>query len=129
MAARIKPAGSTQAERDLISLGRIESYMDCLIKDSFQCPSCAKETPVKELNAGAVQLIRARYDKLRPSLSSVEQTVHNADDTLSEDAIMQKLAALVEAYPDLLQRILAAQARAKAEPVADAQIDPAAKSA
>lgn len=104
MAARRKPAGQTQVERDAIALGRIESYMDCLIKGTFNCPSCGKETETKELSTTAVQLIRARYDKLRPSLSAVEQTTIDAPRT--QDEIINDIKALLAANPALLETLL-----------------------
>jgi len=111
MAARKKPAGQTQQERDRISLGRIESYMDAVIVGHFQCPTCQEKAQIKEISSGAVALIKARYDKLRPSLSAVEQTNVNPDDKLTEADILQRFQQLIDAYPDLLAKLLADRAK------------------
>ena len=73
---RIKPAGQNQVERDAIALGVIESYMDAVATNNLLCPKCQKPHDFKEITPVQAQLIRARYDKLRPSLSAVEQTTH-----------------------------------------------------
>lgn len=112
MAARKKPTGSTQAERDRIALGRIESYMDGLIKGHLICPSCRKDMEIKELPVSAVQLLRARYDKLRPSLQAIEQTNHDARDTADPSQLTAKLAALFTEKPQLLEQIQALMATA-----------------
>jgi len=102
--ARHKPPGKTQAERDAIALGRIESYMDQLSEGHINCPSCKKDYEIKELPATAVALIRARYDKLRPSLSAVEQT--NVEAARSQDDIINDIKALLMAKPELLATML-----------------------
>jgi hypothetical protein len=104
MPARKKPAGQSQVERDAIALGRIESYMDCLIKDTFICPSCKKDTPVKDLSSSAVTLIRSRYDKLRPTLQAVEQT--NVNPERSKDDIINDIRAILEVKPELLSTLI-----------------------
>jgi hypothetical protein len=106
MARRIKPAGQTQAERDLIALGRIESYMDSVVTSQQVCPTCNTTFPFREITPGAAQLLRARYDKLRPSLSSIEQTNLNPEDKATESDILAKLSALVAEHPDLIRSLL-----------------------
>ena len=64
-----------------------------------------------ELQPTQLKAIELILQRTVASLSSVEQTVHNADDTLSEDQLLAKFSALFEAQPGLLQRILALQAR------------------
>ena len=66
-----------------------------------------------KLDSTRIAAARAALPFLRPALSSIEQTVHNADDQLTEEQLMAKFQALIEAHPDLLQRLLAMQARAK----------------
>lgn len=105
MSARKKPAGSTQVERDRIALGRIESYMDGVIKNQLQCPTCRKDMEIKELPASAVQLLRSRYDKLRPSLQAVEQTIVDPRDSQDAGQLTAKLAALFTEKPQLLEQI------------------------
>lgn len=111
MSARIKPSGSTQAERDAISLGRIESLIDNVIDTAVECPTCKKKHEIKVLDNSVVTAMRMRYDKLRPSLSATELTSINPDERLSEDQILGKLSALLDQYPDLLQRALAVKAK------------------
>jgi len=64
-----------------------------------------------ELSATQVTALRAIYDKLRPSLSAVEQTTINPDDKLTEEQIMAKFQQLIDAFPDLLTKLLADRAK------------------
>lgn len=78
MAARNKPAGQTKEERDRISRGRIESFIDDLATKHLQCPTCKSKmdfNDLKDVPPSVASLIKARYDKLAPSLQAVEQTV------------------------------------------------------
>lgn len=104
---RIKPPGKTQAERDRIALGRIESFMDTVASGQLVCPSCNKEFPAKEISPVVATLIRARYDKLRPSLSAVEQTITDDRDKQSEQEVMDKLRDLVKANAAAVRMLLA----------------------
>jgi len=61
--------------------------MDGLIDQQLHCPSCRERFDVKEITAGAVGLIKARYDKLRPSLSAVEQSYAKPEDSLNADEL------------------------------------------
>lgn len=108
---RYKPAGQSQRERDLISLGRIESYMDSIIKGQMQCPTCQEEFPVKDITPAAAQLLRSRYDKLRPTLSAIEQVEPDRRDALRPDELQAKLMALFEKNPGLFESIQAARIR------------------
>jgi hypothetical protein len=63
-----------------------------------------------ELSQTQVMAARILYDKLRPSLSAVEQTITNESDLMSEADIVQKLQALIQAYPDLVRSLLHAPA-------------------
>jgi hypothetical protein len=78
--------------------------MDSLTTGILNCPTCAEDFKIKELTASEVNLIRARYDKLRPSLSAVEQTTHEA--SRSQADILNEIKALLEAKPDLLATLL-----------------------
>lgn len=66
-----------------------------------------------ELESTQLKAIELILQRTVASLSSVEQTVHNADDQLTEEQLMAKFQALFEAHPGLLQRLLAMQARSK----------------
>jgi hypothetical protein len=118
---RLKPAGQTQQERDRISLGRIESYMDAVIVGHFQCPTCQEKAEIKDISSSAVTLIKARYDKLRPSLSAIEQTNVNPDDKLDDSALLDRFKALIAANPELLNLVTQSSNNASITPCADAQ--------
>lgn len=124
MAARIKPAGSTQAERDLISLGRIEALSDGIMGNAITCPSCNKPHKISNLDSSVVAVMRMRYDKLRPTLQAVEQTNIDPQDKLDENQILTKLGALIDAHPDLLQRALAARAKVAETAVSPVAVTP-----
>lgn len=108
MAARIKPAGKTQRERDAKALGMIESYMDGLISGELSCVSCREQFSIKEITPGGVALIRARYDKLRPSLSAVEQTLADPNASKTEEQMVEELVqaftSLARKRPEVLRR-------------------------
>ncbi len=115
MAARIKPSGQSQRERDAISLGRIESLLDSAVGSVVHCPSCQKTHKIKALENNVLNAIKIRYDKLRPSLSAVEQTTISEDEKLDDNQLLMKIAALIEAHPDIVQQALAHKAR-KSQP-------------
>jgi hypothetical protein len=97
----------TQQQRDSIALTKIEKYIDAQIDDVLICPECEKEHgSAKDLSTAAVALIRARYDKLRPTLSAVEQTIH--EEQKSEDELIQGLANAIKANPALLRPVIEA---------------------
>src|SRR3989442_4538829 len=96
MATRQKPAGQTKEERDRISRGRIESFIDGLAAKHLQCPSCKKTmdaNDLKDIPSSVAMLIKARYDKLAPSLQAVEQTVIEPRDQLDPAEVEAKLVA------------------------------------
>lgn len=97
----------TQQQRDGIALTKIEKYIDAQIDDVLICPECKKEHgSTKELSTAAVALIRARYDKLRPTLSAVDQTVH--EEPRSETELIQGLADAIKTNPALLVPVVEA---------------------
>lgn len=109
----------TSQQRDSIALTKIEKYIDSQIDDVLLCPECKKEHgSAKELSTAAVALIRARYDKLRPTLSAVEQTQH--EEQKGEEQIIQELKALFYAKPELLG-LLGLEGRPRPVGVADPQ--------
>lgn len=101
MARRIKPAGSTQEERDRISLGCIESYIDSKLAEHVKCPSCRKQFDIKDLSSGTARLLISRYDKLRPSLSATEVTHVDRRDTTDPAELQAKLRAMYDSNPEL----------------------------
>ena len=94
--ARIKPPGATTAERDAISLGRIESFLDGIIEGKMQCPSCQKEYQVKDLDRSCLAAIEARYDKLRPTLSAVEMQQPDPLEGVSRPDMIARLRLLLQ---------------------------------
>lgn len=97
----------TQQQRDGIALTKIENYIDAQIDDVLQCPKCGQnESTKRELSAAAVALIRSRYDKLRPTLSSVDQTVREEPKTETE--LIQGLADSIMANPAMLRPLVEA---------------------
>jgi hypothetical protein len=109
----------TTHQRDSIALTKIEKYIDAQIDDVLLCPECKKEHgATKELSAAAVALIRARYDKLRPTLSAVEQTQH--EEPKGEEQIIQELRGLFAAKPELLG-LLGLEGKPRLVDVADPQ--------
>lgn len=103
--ARKKPSGATQEERDRIALGVIEAYMDAVTSGTMYCPTCHKAHPFKEITPAAATLLRARYDKLRPTLSAVEQSVTDHRDKLNPAELETRLKAMYEANPELFSFI------------------------
>ena len=107
---QIRRALSLKHQRDEIALTKIENFMDAQMDKVLACPDCGKEYEnVKVIEPAQATLIRARYDKLRPTLSAVEQANIDESDKLSEADIMAKLRALVGANPDLIRTVLDAQ--------------------
>ena len=70
------------------------------------------KTELEQTQIKAIEILMAR---VAPTLSAVEQTNVNADDKLSEDQILTRIAELIDNHPDLLQRALAAKARKQQE--------------
>lgn len=114
-----RPALS-QAQRDQIALGSIESFLDGILHKSLRCVECDKEIDVKKIDPGRVQLIRMRYDKLRPSLSSVEQTVIDPRDKATEDQLLAELQATLASHPAMLD--LAIKVALQVDPTARQRI-------
>ena len=115
--------GMTKHQRDEIALTKIENFMDAQMDKVLACPDCGKEyESVKVIEPAQAALIRARYDKLRPTLSAVEQTIIDDRDSQSEGDIMAKLRALVGAHPDLIRSLLdAQQSSPEAQPESDSE--------
>ena len=59
-----------------------------------------------KVDPARVQAAKALYDKLKPTLASVEQTNINESDLVAEDAILQALESLVARRPDLVDRLV-----------------------
>lgn len=96
----------TSQQRDSIALTKIEKYIDGQIDDVLVCPDCQKEHgAIKELSTAAVALIRSRYDKLRPTLSSSEVTHLDPNDSKSEDELYQDIRRIIAADPHALAKL------------------------
>ncbi len=65
-----------------------------------------------KLDQTRIAAAKAALPFLRPALSSIEQTVHSADDLLTEDQLIDKFMTLAQAHPELLQRLLGMLAKA-----------------
>lgn len=102
MAARTNKPEHDEATKDAI---RASQLLNVLINHST--------SKTGKLSASRIAAARAALPFLRPTLQAVEQTNVSPDDALTEDQIFNKLAALVQAHPDLLQRLLAVQAQAQ----------------
>jgi hypothetical protein len=68
---------------------------------------------LETLSDSRIAAARAALPYLRPALSAIEQTVHNADDTLTEEQLIDKFQAVIADNPGLLQRLNAVQAKLK----------------
>lgn len=100
---------TSQSHRDAEALVRCEELLD------------KQALGKKRLSNATLTAIKIRYDKLRPALSSVEQTVHQDGDELTKEQIMAKFQQLIDAYPDFLQELLALQAKRKPVELHDAE--------
>ena len=69
------------------------------------------EVELSQTQLKAIEMLLART---MPTLTAVEQTTINPDDKLTEEQIMSKFQQLIDAFPDLLTKLLAE--RAKSEP-------------
>lgn len=122
MAARLKPAGQNQREKDAVALGMIEAELDRISKGEVHCASCMKELGIKDLSV-KLQAMKMRYEKLRPNLIATELTLIEPE--RSESDILQELQQLISANPDLIRSLLDAHEAAQAaqarlvEPVID----------
>lgn len=110
----------SQKERDSIALAKLESWIDQIIDGHVTCSVCRKEFEAKELQPSAVALLKARYDKLRPSLSAVEQTTIQAESGTESD-ILAQIKRLTESNQEVREALLAIlmNTPAQSAPVAD----------
>lgn len=103
----------TKQQRDEIALTKIENYMDSQMDKVLACPDCDKKYEnVKDITPAQSALIRARYDKLRPTLSAVEQTVVSDADSASESQLINQLVSIIQARPDVLDTLIAMRQKA-----------------
>jgi Asp-tRNA(Asn)/Glu-tRNA(Gln) amidotransferase B subunit len=65
-----------------------------------------------EIDQARIQSAKILLDRAIPTLSAVEQTNIDPQESLTEQQLMDRLVALIDAHPDLVQRALAAKARA-----------------
>lgn len=92
--------------RDAKALANLENWIDQILEGHITCVKCRKAFKAKELQPSAVALLKARYDKLRPSLSAVEQTNVNPEDKKTEAQIINDLREIVRSNPDLIKLLL-----------------------
>ena len=64
-----------------------------------------------EIDQTRIQAAKILLDRSIPTLSAVEQTNIDPEQSLTERQLMDRLIALIDAHPDLVQRALAAKAR------------------
>lgn len=101
----------TQQERDTLAALRIEQLLDE-----------AREGKTT-LTPDRLKAIELRYSRLRPMLSSVEQTVHDQRDTADPNELARRLASIFEAKPELFEQVQAIRAAASAQQQAPEQAD------
>ena len=99
MAARTRKTELTDSWREKISASMLVNRL----KDHVDGKNKLEPTQIK-----AAEILLAR---VAPTLSAVEQTNIDPEQTLTEQQLMDKLVALIDAHPDLVQRALAAKAR------------------
>ena len=102
----------SREQRDNLALTNIEMLLDKQIAGK------------KKVSPARLMAARIRYDKLRPALSAIDQTVHNADDVLTEEQILLKFQNLIALYPDLLPRLNAIQGQLASPPQLSTDTDP-----
>lgn len=100
-------AVQSRAEKDAIALGKLEAWIDQILDGHVTCTKCRKEFEAKELQPSAVALLKARYDKLRPSLSAVEQTTIEPAHQMTVEDIVAKFQALIKEVPEMRAMLLA----------------------
>lgn len=74
-----------------------------------------------DMSATQVRAAEVVLDRHEPRLASIEQTVHDARDTADPQELVQRLAAMFEQKPELLEQVLAARAAASAQQQAQSE--------
>lgn len=105
------PSKADLARVDKRTLERVESDAQAAARLLLVLQKHAHSKRGK-LSSTRIAAARAALPFLRPALQSIEQTVHNADDELTQDQIFAKFQALIEAHPDMLDRLIAMRAKA-----------------
>lgn len=97
-AQRSGPKSKVQSDagRDAATLARLEEYIDQILAGHVTCTICRKEFEAKELQPSAVALLKARYDKLRPSLSAVEQTASDPFNGMNRQQLLDSIRELLK---------------------------------
>ena len=96
----------TPAQKDAIAIGNIESILDGIANKEARCVECGNKFAIKELTKEQVSLLRMRYDKLRPNLSTIEQHMIDERDKLSQDQIVSTLRAIITQSPIVVDSLL-----------------------
>jgi hypothetical protein len=91
--------------------------MDSQALHEMQCPTCQEKHPIKEITGPNATLLRARYDKLRPSLTAVEQTNIDPAVNLDPKAARQSLLQALVSDPTLLAEAAAMVAKGTQTPI------------
>lgn len=99
-----------QKERDRKALAAIERLID---SHAFVCNECKKDKQAKDLSPTQAALIKMRYERLRPVLSSVEQTTVHEYEGLDADEIARQVAAMLTSNPAVLVQVLRADDQAR----------------
>ena len=75
----------TREEKDQYALNQIESWIDT---QTLKCDKCKSDMHLSEIKPAVAQLLKARYDKLRPTLASseVKITTESMSDVLKRVA-------------------------------------------
>ena len=76
-----------------------------------------------KLNPTRIAAAKVALPFLRPMLSAVDQTLHMPDDVLSEAEAVERLMQVIDAHPDLLDKLIELRA-ARARVVSDVQAPP-----
>lgn len=97
----------TDREKDAKALREIENLLESASKGEIA------------LDASRLKAIELRYSRLRPTLSSVDQTIHDERDTADASALAARLAALFHEKPALFDQVMALRSAANAHQQTD----------
>lgn len=82
----------TPHQRDAIALTKIEKFLDKQIDGELQ-----------DWSPTRLKALEIRYNKLRPALSAVDNTVHSTAENETPEQMMAKLQALLAANPHIIR--------------------------
>lgn len=96
----------THAAKDAMASGMIESIMDSLAGKASTCFKCGKPFKRKKLSQQDIALLKLRYDKLRPSLSTIEQRLIDPGEKMTDGQIISQLHSLITSSPTVVVSLL-----------------------